>query len=93
MLLHPNVCLTLAKIMSRSSRKRPASTPAKIKQEQGLIETAEKLSKDYDLIAFGHSHNPQKLIFGQSTYINCGDWLTNYTYCYFDCGTIELKHY
>jgi UDP-2,3-diacylglucosamine hydrolase len=91
-LFHPDVTLTLGKIMSRSSRKRPADSTLKIRQEQGLEETAKNYSQDYDLIVFGHSHNPKKIIFEKGIYINCGDWLTNYTYCYLDEDTIELKY-
>lgn len=83
-LLHPNITLLIGKKLSRSSRNRKDTVALKNKKEKGLIQTAEKLSKDYDLIFMGHSHQPKIIQFNKSLYVNTGDWLIHNSYCIID---------
>jgi len=92
-LLHPNFCLSLTNKASRTSRKRKDNPKSARRKEEGQIQKAQKLSKKYDLIVFGHSHNPLQMTLGSSTYINTGDWLTHNTYCYFDDENILLRYF
>ena len=92
-IIHPDLCLAMGQMMSRSSRKRKISDSINYAKEKGLIDKAVSLSKDYDIIVFGHAHNPIKKEIGESVYINCGDWINNSSYCYFDSDVVELKHF
>jgi len=92
-LLHPNFCLSLTQKVSRTSRNRKDDEQTAQRKEEGQIQKAEKLSNKYDLIVFGHSHNPLQMSLGNATYINTGDWLTHNSYCYFDDETIQLKYH
>ena len=91
--IHPDCSLSLGQKLSRTSRERKINVKAKNMQVSSLVKTAEKLSKEYDLIVFGHSHVPQKREIGNSVYVNCGDWVEHNSYCYFDTESIELKKY
>jgi len=93
LLLHPDLALSVSNLFSRTSRLRKDGTEVAKKKEEGHLQKAKELSKDYDLIVFGHSHNPLRMQFDESIYINCGDWLSHDSYCYFDEETIELRQY
>jgi len=93
LLLHPDLTLAISSGFSRTSRIRKDSPMVASRKEEGHIQKAMELSKDYNLIVFGHSHNPLQKMFGESIYINCGDWLSHNSYCYFDESTIELRQY
>ena len=92
-LLHPDIALSFGNKLSRTSRTRKNSQKLLEIKEKCLIATAEKLSKDYDLIVFGHTHNPMRKDFDSSVYINCGDWINHNSFCYFDEDKIELQDY
>jgi len=92
-LLHPNFCLALTQKVSRTSRNRKDNEPTARRKEEGQIQKAQKLSKQYDLIVFGHSHNPLQMTLGNATYINTGDWLSHNSYCYFDDENVQLQYY
>jgi UDP-2,3-diacylglucosamine hydrolase len=97
-LIHPDLSLVLGNKLSRTSSKLSRTSnksntwTVNGKTEQGLINTAERLSLEYDLIVFGHSHNPLKIANGESIYINCGDWLRHNSYCLFTENGVELKY-
>ena len=90
LLLHPNISLWIGNLFSRSSKNRVKSAHLTQKQEKGLYNKAEELSREYDIIILGHTHRPLKIAFDKSVYINCGDWITNNSYCYFDDQKIDL---
>lgn len=89
-LLNPNITLRIGKKLSRSSRNREDSVELKNKKEKGLILTAEILSKDFDFIFMGHSHQPKLIQFNNSYYINTGDWLIHNSYCIIENQTPQL---
>ncbi|MCL2063339.1 MAG: UDP-2,3-diacylglucosamine diphosphatase [Candidatus Cloacimonetes bacterium] len=91
-ILHPNIVLFFGHKLSRSSRDRKMNSKICKNKEAGLIKKAELLSKEYDLIVFGHTHNPVKIDFGNSLYINCGDWINHSSYCYFDKDICEIRY-
>ena len=92
-ILNPNIVLYLGNKISRSSRSRKIDDNLIKKKEQGLLLQARKLSENYDLIIFGHTHNPVKIELGNALYINCGDWIYHNSYCYFDEEVCELRTY
>jgi len=92
-LLHPDLCLAIGQKMSRSSRERKNDNALIQVKEAGLLLKAKELSRDYDLIVFGHTHNPVKIDLEKSVYINCGDWIKNSSYCYIDSEKCELLNY
>ena len=91
--LHPSVSLSIGNIISRTTNKREKSEKLSKKQENGLLLKAEELKSEYDLIIFGHTHIPRKIEMEKCTYINCGDWVKNYSYCCFDEEKVELRFY
>ena len=92
-LIHPDLALSFGNKLSRTSRARKGSVKSLAIKETGFLIKAEELSKDYDLIVFGHSHNPMRKEFGDSIYINSGDWICHNSYCYFDQEKIDLMYY
>ncbi len=88
--IHPDWSLKIGQKMSRSSRDRKDPQELVMAKENGLQEKAKQLSSEYDLIVMGHSHRPKKLEIQSSLYINCGDWLNNFTYCKLENGNADL---
>jgi len=90
-LLHPDLCLKMISLFSRSSGQRTIPPSLQQAKEKGLREKAYSLATEFELIIMGHTHHPQKIEFGRSVYVNCGDWITHHSYCYFDEEQISLR--
>jgi len=90
--IHPDISLWLGSKLSRTTVKA-GSWQVNKDTENGLIATAEKLSSEYDLVVFGHSHNPLKITNGNSIYINSGDWIKHNSYCFFSEDKIEIRYW
>ena len=49
-------------------------------------------TQHFDYFIFGHRHLPLDIkLNDKSTYINLGDWITNFTYAVYDGKQVELK--
>ncbi len=90
---HPEFLLKLGSGMSRSSRKRTKSRKLTKGQSKGLTDYVQKKAFKYDIFLMGHVHDPQKIEYGKSVYINTGDWIVNNTYAEICDGIAELKTY
>ncbi len=93
--LHPNFAVNLAHGSSQKSRKYNCfgQAPESLENELLVLYSKEILKKEhFDYFIFGHRHLPMKYkLTEKSLYINTGDWLTNYSYTYFDGNKMELK--
>ncbi len=49
-----------------------------------------KFEEGYSAVICGHIHWPETVNYGGRYYLNCGDWLTHYTYVRFDGTSFEL---
>ena len=95
-ILHPNIILKWGVKLSRTSREnndfdKKQKRKMTVKREQGLIDKAVLLSNDYDIIVFGHSHIPVRMEINNSIYLNCGDWVSNNSFVFFDEEICILK--
>lgn len=94
--LHPTWGIGLANYFSRKSRAKTGNADAIFLGEDNewlIIYAKEVLTKQhYDFFVFGHRHYPLDMPLGNnSRYINLGDWITNFTYAYFDGTDMYLK--
>jgi UDP-2,3-diacylglucosamine hydrolase len=94
-LVHPDLSLSLGKMLSRSSRARKLSSVLKIKQGTGLENYARvQFEKGkYDIVIMGHSHKPLVKNYANGVYANSGDWIINHTYIEIIEGKLELIKY
>lgn len=90
---HPTISLWFGKKLSRTSRKRPNTSKLKQRQEQGMIDFAEKLLDDYDIIAMGHTHQPKLIPLKKGYYINSGDWINHFSYVSIEGDKVELLYF
>ena len=87
--IHPDVGFGMAKAFSRKSREY--TTSKDFGELDGmLLFAARKIGEGFDYVIMGHNHVPRTQQFGAGTYINLGDWLSNFTYGVFDGGVMEL---
>jgi len=94
--LHPNVAICFGQKWSKHSRyaKGLDAEPIKdFKKEPQIIHALEILKKEhYDFIIFGHRHIPYIIKLNEnSTIINLGDWITNFTYAILENKNFYLK--
>lgn len=96
--IHPNASVSFAKNWSRHSRmtENPKTYEFKGEDKEWLILHSKEILKTnfFDFFIYGHRHIPTKLkLENNSTYINLGDWIMNFTYAEYDGNTIELRKF
>ncbi|GAB4286169.1 MAG: UDP-2,3-diacylglucosamine diphosphatase [Marinilabiliales bacterium] len=96
--IHPNLGVKIASSMSHKSRYKlhPKELQFKGADKEWLILYAKRKLENshYDYFVFGHRHIPIKYkLTDNSTFINLGDWMQNFTYGVFDGKTFELIRY
>ncbi|MEN6444869.1 MAG: UDP-2,3-diacylglucosamine diphosphatase [Candidatus Cloacimonas sp.] len=94
-LLHPDLALTIGMLFSRSSREHKDNPENIIRKSRGLKNYAQKLieQKRADIVVLGHSHKPTLESIGKGFYVNCGDWISHYSYVEIDAGIPSLHKY
>lgn len=95
-LVPPRIGIGLADYLSRRSRAATGTS-----EEQFLGEAREWLltycnemlqHKKIDYFIFGHRHLPiDYRLSNESRYINLGDWITFFTYAFFDGSNVQVK--
>lgn len=93
--LHPSWGIGLANYFSRKSRAKTGTSDEHFLGEEKewlIIYSREVLkTQHYDYFIFGHRHYPLDFPLNNSSrYINLGDWITNFTYAYFDGSDVHL---
>ena len=94
-LLHPDFALWIGQTWS-SNRRMAERKPVFYGDKEWLVmHSKEELKKQhFDYFVYGHRHLPGTYSLEEnSTYINLGDWLGNYTYGVFDGEKFELKRF
>ena len=94
-ILPPFIGMGLANYMSRRSREATGKHEEVFLGEEKewlIIYSKEMLRhKHFDYFIFGHRHLPiDYKLDGNGHYINLGDWITYYTYAYFDGSEVML---
>ncbi len=91
--LHPNFAFSVAKFWSYKSREANTDSSTFDPKNEWLYQFClEKLQKNhYDFFVFGHRHLPiNHPLPESSTYINLGDWITQFNYAIFENGKMNL---
>lgn len=92
-LLHPDFGIPFAQFVSGSSREH-TNQLNHLRDESDYFEFAEnQFAKGYNYVLMGHRHNPLVHQQGTNKYINLGDWISKYSYAFFDGQDLELKYY
>lgn len=103
--LHPDIGTRLALYFSRKSRYANQLRDKKILEEQGSFDlSSERLfsfandhskeNADINYYIFGHRHFPGRVKLSEdSSYVNLGDWVSNYSYAVFDGKGLSIYSY
>jgi UDP-2,3-diacylglucosamine hydrolase len=94
--IHPNFAVALANKWSRYSRGNHIYPNDIDYEDEWLVKHARDVmkEKDIDYFVFGHRHIPiVHQLDENTTFINLGDWLDNFTYGEFDGENFRLKCY
>ena len=90
-IIHPQISLNIARLISNLSRKKKRI----LKREAKLEKSVNKIfNKGYQIVIFGHSHKAfyEKKANGQ-IYANSGDWIDNSYYLVLQNNSVELKKF
>lgn len=94
--IHPNLGIGLANRWSRKSRlQNNKKEEFRDISEEWLATYCKQIlqSTHYDYLIFGHRHLPLDIRFGNSRYINLGEWINFNSYAVFDGENLELKYF
>ncbi|MDZ7612501.1 MAG: UDP-2,3-diacylglucosamine diphosphatase [Flavobacteriaceae bacterium] len=95
--LHPDIGMRLGNYLSTKNKLISGEEDIRFlgEDKEWLAQYArEILKKEHiDYFVFGHRHLPMEIKLGTSTYINTGDWITQFTYAVFDGNKLEIKKF
>jgi len=89
-LLHPDVGMVFARLISRMSRKRSSKNN---NQPNLQAFVRQKASEGFDYVILGHLHSPKLIRVGKTTCLVIGDWIDNYSYGVFDHDELRLERW
>lgn len=95
--LHPNFGIGMANFWSRTSRKAGAEKDRIFlgEDQEWLVQYCKEVlrSEHVDYFIFGHRHLPLDIqLSATSRYVNLGDWISHYTYAWFDGQELHTSH-
>lgn len=91
-----DIGISIAHAWSKASRKKQNKKHISLQKKDIILEYCKKKQKiqPIDYYVFGHRHSPKEItIDKKSTYINTGDWISNFTYAELRKGNLKLKKY
>lgn len=98
--LHPDLGIRMALFWSRKSRYANITKELDkefIPEKERLFQYATNVietQSEIDYFIFGHRHIPVKIpITKKTTYLNLGDWISNFSYAVFDGKSLQLKYW
>jgi UDP-2,3-diacylglucosamine hydrolase len=95
--LPPSIGMGLANFFSSRSRlANGENDEVFLGEDEYLIQYSREKIKDelFDYLIFGHRHLSLEIpLNDKATYINLGEWITQFTYAEFDGTKLELKKY
>lgn len=89
-LLHPDLGLRLAGVLSRMSRRR-SSRNSNGPNLRAFVE--KKASEGFDFVVLGHLHRPQMITTGRTSCLVVGDWIDSFTYGLYTRGELTLERW
>ncbi len=91
-LLHPDLGIPFAKLMSLGSRKHTAGR--KLNDEEDYVNFAiDKFNQGFDYVIVGHSHQPFYKKIDNHIFLNLGDWIHHFSYGVLDGGDLALNYW
>jgi len=89
-LVPPRFAWWMARLASDGSRAYVGNRGERLNDLYRTV-TRAKVEQGYFAALFGHSHQPALEAVGPGWFGNCGDWVLNRTYLYFDGDRFELR--
>jgi len=90
--IHPDLGMKLARWASVSSRKL-VKIDRHIWSEEYFNYAKSKFAEGYDYVILGHLHFPQREEENGRVYLNTGDWMTHFTYGFYNGKKLQLKNW
>ena len=96
--LHPDIGVALAQYLSVKNKLISGEEDVKFlgKENEWLVHYCNRklTKKHYHYFIFGHRHLPMEIQLAKgSKYLNTGDWISHFTYAFFDGDKLMLKSY
>ncbi len=90
--VHPDLGIFMARKISHSSRRIVKIDKQKWSEEYFSFAIT-KFEEGFDYVIMGHLHTPQKREIGKKVYVNCGDWISQYSYVKYDDMGLHLRFF
>jgi UDP-2,3-diacylglucosamine hydrolase len=91
-LLHPDLGIPLAKLMSMGSRKHTSGK--ELDDEEDYLNFAiENFNREIDYVIVGHSHKPLYQKIENHILLNLGDWIHHFSYGKLEGGVLSLHYW
>lgn len=91
-LLHPDIGIPFAKLMSIGSRQHTSGK--ELNDEEDYLNFAiEKFNQGFDYVIVGHSHKPSYKKIDNHVLLNLGDWIHNFSYGKLEGGNLTLEYW
>jgi len=91
-LLHPDLGIPFAKLMSMSSRKHTSGRELNDEEDYWNFAT-EKFTQGFDYVIVGHSHKPLYRAMDNHVFLNLGDWIHHFSYGELNQGKLTLHYW
>ncbi len=96
--LHPDIGMRLGHYFSVKNKLISGDEDAKFlgNDHEWLVQYSKRKldTRHYDFFVFGHRHLPLEIeLNSNSRYFNLGDWISHYTYGFFDGKEFQLKQF
>lgn len=89
--IHPDCGMALAHGTSKTSRTLVKENPEEDREYQDFARR--KFAEGYQAVLLGHTHRPVRNEENGRTYVNLGDWITQYSYAIHDGTRLELRYF
>ena len=90
-LIHPDLALSLGRIVSGSSRHYTGSREFPFRKEYIEIAKSKFEKQEIDIMIHGHTHEAKRLVFDGGIYVDTGNFFKDFTYVKMESKTIEIK--
>lgn len=91
-LVHPDIGIPIAKLMSMGSRKHTAGKVLNDEEDYWNF-ALEKFQSGFDYVIVGHSHQPLLRQLGSQALLNLGDWIHHFSYGELNQGNLTLRYW
>ncbi len=91
--VHPDFGIWVADTFSHRGGKKHSLRNRRIKPTDYHAVAQDYLRQGFDVVIFGHTHQPELVQFAEGVYLNIGNWIEDFSYGVMRDGEIRLEYW